>query len=265
MRASKLFALLLGGAWTEQCLGLAVLPRLPIIVSAHRPGQCTRVQCKTGVGLAVGAWESFYDAKHLSGFGADYRAVLDERTGRKVLQTMGYEEIYGEVEASGLRRILDLIGPHISDRDEMWDLGSGVGKVVAQFSFETLAGSCNGLELGARRHKAALNAHAALVSAGHASAGRMHLINGDMLAAPCLWSDASIIYINAVWGPNNPLFQAVERILYNSCSRLRFLIVGGQELGGPFLTPEWERREIPCPITWQDDFQMLVYSRRGLL
>lgn len=246
-----LYFLFLFGDWPS-CLGF----------TPPRVVQRRRQSLEAG---SSGCWENFYDSKEMTGFGADYRAVVDETSGRTSLKTMGYEEIYGEVSAEGLRRILGLIGPHITEQDEIWDLGSGVGKVVAQFAHETSAGRCNGLELGARRHKTAVSAHAAMMSAGHGAATRMRLVNGDMLAQPCIWRDASIVYINAVWGPDNPLFQGVERIMYGSCPRLRFVIVGGQELAGPFLTPEWERREMPCPITWQDDFQMLLYSKRGLL
>lgn len=204
-------------------------------------------------------WEGFY--KEVSGFGADFTSTVN-KAGRKVLQSMGKEETYGEIEPRGLRVILDAIRGEIDSTDVMFDLGSGVGKVVAQFAFETECGRCVGIELGERRHKNAVRAWSAMQSAGSylQEAERMAFINGDMLRET-QWKDATVLFVNAVCYPP-ALWNELETIITNDCPSLKFIILGGQTLDNAFLERKgFTARDVQVAASWQDDMVMTLISR----
>lgn len=204
-------------------------------------------------------WEGYY--KEVSGFGADFTSSVN-KAGRKVLQSMGKEETYGEIEPRGLRVILEAIRNEINVGDVMFDLGSGVGKVVAQFAFETECGRCVGIELGERRHKNAIKAWSAMQSAGcfAQQTERMSFINADMLRET-QWKDATVLFVNAVCYPP-ALWDELERIITNECHSLKFIILGGQTLNSAFLDQRGlSAKNVEVAASWQEDMVMTLYSR----
>jgi len=68
------------------------------------------------------------------------------------------ETVYGELLPSSLSALLAEPLIQIDSSDIMYDLGSGTGKIPAQFAFETACGRCIGVELGQRRHSIAVAA-----------------------------------------------------------------------------------------------------------
>lgn len=238
------------------------------------------------------SWEARYYSD-ITGFGADYITTISAKTGRKMLASMGKEETYGEITVSGwggvLCRIKDKVGPS----DVFFDLGSGVGKVVAQIAIETDCGSCFGIELGERRHKNALQAKNSMAhssetddfpTATSSSIGlksiqsasrRMHFLNLNMLSEEAVlqWTNSTILFINAVCYPPE-LWLEIERLMVLKCTKLKFIILGGQVIGsrpdgatsGPevqqFLS-KFTKVEVPASASWQDDFSMLLYTAKN--
>lgn len=203
-------------------------------------------------------WEKYYTG--VTGFGADYTFTVNS-AGRKVLQSMGKEETYGEIEPRGMRVVLDAVRDTIDSSDVMYDLGSGVGKVVAQFAIETKCGRCVGIELGERRHKNAVAAWNELKASDlfAQQTERMHFINGDMLATN--WTDATVLFVNAVCYPPQ-LWNELEKLITKDCHRLKCLILGGQTLSPVFLD-SWGGtcQDIKVAASWQEDMVMTLYIK----
>jgi len=118
----------------------------------------------------------------------------------------------------------------------MVDLGSGVGKIVALFAFETDVGSALGIELGSRRSAAASKVLASL-SSDHGGAGlsrnkqvaaRMKFVYDDVLseAARGEWCGCSVVFVNAVAFPPS-LWRRIQRVLVRECPSLKHLIIAG--------------------------------------
>ena len=149
-------------------------------------------------------WQSYFES--CNGFGDDSFSSARTDFNAEV------ETLYGELLPSSLRALLSEKMIKIDEHDVMYDLGSGVGKVAAQFALETACGRCTGIELGERRHREAQAALASLLASGDPQlvrgAKKMALVHADLLDVP--WQeDATILFINAFCYPP-PLMRAIE-------------------------------------------------------
>ena len=107
---------------------------------------------------------------------------------------------YGEITSSGIRNCLKRLD--IRENDIFYDLGSGTGKVVTQFAYETKCKSCNGIELGERRYRGSANALAAMQMNGDTLSDKITFIKGNILES-IIWHNATILFINAVCFPES--------------------------------------------------------------
>ena len=266
--------------------------------TASSSEQTTAAAAAAAASSSSGAWDwesRFFST--ITGFGADHTTTLSA-SGRRVLSSMGPAETYGEITSAGIRSVLRLVGPLLGEEDHMVDLGSGVGKVVAQFAHETRCGRCLGVELGERRHRGAVAAREAMLVGGRgpasrtgtgaapgtgaeaeaeaaskAAALRMHFLNSDVLAAPAVeqWApQSSVIFVNAVCFPP-ALWAAIEHVILTACPRLRFLIIAGPTVAksdadaSRAFHDKFEERAVSSPgaASWTEgEFSLTLYSRR---
>ena len=125
-----------------------------------------------------------------------------ERQRREWLNNEG-ALVYGEVSVHGFRGVARRM--QLGAEDSFYDLGSGVGKSVAQAWLEFGVRESRGVELAAERHAAAVAAVAEILkratggtaggNAGVFCGGRVELTCGDIL-------DADLSQTTAVWCAN---------------------------------------------------------------
>jgi len=200
------------------------LLRMPLRTNSPRTkrGAC-RLQA------ASSNWEKFF--VDVDGFGKDEfvqssRADINEAS----------EGTYGELLPASLTALFNEPIIRIGEDDVVYDLGSGVGKIVAQFAFETECKRAIGVELGSRRHEDASTALARMVAAGDSdeairvAAEKIQLISADLLDVP--WDkDATILFINAFCFPPALMKELERRVKAprpDGSPQLKYIFLFGQ-------------------------------------
>jgi SAM-dependent methyltransferase len=97
---------------------------------------------------------------------------------------------YGELLPSATLRLLAQL--ELDRRDQFVDLGAGVGKVVLLAGMTTAVGGALGVELSTTRVAVAREALARARRARISGAGRVRMLEADMLRCPL--DDATVIY-----------------------------------------------------------------------
>jgi hypothetical protein len=170
------------------------------------------------------------------------------------------EGTYGEILPESMRKMVqetDLIT--LGPSDVFYDLGSGVGKVVAQFGCEFRVGKATGIELGRKRHSLALESLQELKEMNMKNGGEeleqvhmgdnMEFIHGDILDEK--WEeDATVLFINAFCF-SKELFSLVQEKV-EKAKNLRFVFLCGQRF---VESPDFEyncyREQVK--MDWSDD------------
>jgi hypothetical protein len=98
--------------------------------------------------------------------------------------------VYGELSAGGLRKLLRYL--QLSGRDVFYDLGCGVGKLVAQVAAETPARKCVGIEIARSRWLHARFVADRLGGQGLIRARHFELRNENFLDSDL--ADATVLY-----------------------------------------------------------------------
>lgn len=158
--------------------------------------------------------------------------------------------LYGEILPSSLRKCIDECGLKITDEDVVYDLGSGVGKIVTQFAFETDARKCVGIEMGQHRHNIGSKVVENLRLAGRPEANKIELIHGDFLDVD--WqSDATILFINAVVFPEIVVKEIERRV--KGQNALRYIFLFGAQFSEDILSDKYRfnvYRQVRINQTW---------------
>lgn len=224
----------------------------------HILSQCTPVHESTANNNMESTWLPHFD--NLSGFGEDF--VVDKSTA--ALTAIGEGETYGEILPSSIRAIIQNF-MNLTTDDVMYDLGSGIGKTVAQFAYETECGKCVGIEIGERRHREALAALNSLRQSELQNdaltmpSNKIILQQGD--CAEVYWGDATVLFINALCFPPS-VWAAVDILIRNDTPRLRYLILGGQQLSHETESKlQMSKSVVSCPATWADDYFCFLYTK----
>jgi len=98
--------------------------------------------------------------------------------------------IYGEITYASLTKLFNYL--EISENDIVYDLGSGVGKVVIYTALCTKVGRAIGIELSESRHRDAVKALSEAQQINNKLLGRCEFINDDLTTVDL--SRASVIY-----------------------------------------------------------------------
>ena len=211
--------------WVATCSLRQRAPLPPRVLTALRASEEERANGDN----KINSFEVFFTDG--SGFGGDEfvatsRADVNPET----------EGTYGELLPEALRALFKEPIIQVANDDVVYDLGSGVGKIVAQFAFETNCRKAIGVELGKRRHELASEALSRIRAAGanddaiRAAADKIQFISADLLDVP--WdADATILFINAFCFPPS-LMQEIERRVKKprppGSHQLKYVFLAGQ-------------------------------------
>jgi riboflavin synthase len=167
---------------------------------------------------------------------------------------------YGEILPGSAARLLGWLA--LTEDDVLYDLGSGVGKLVLQAACTTPVGRAVGVELSEFRHAAAEELLAALLArlepaAAAALRARVELRKGDLRQADL--PDATVVYAGSTSYPDPLLAALAERA--RSAPRLRALI-STRPLPDPTESRYRERARFKSPMSWSSHERLFVYERR---
>lgn len=207
-------------------------------------------------------WLPYYD--NVSGYDEDY--IINESTSTK--ESIGEGDTYGEILPTSMRAIIQHFMNLTSD-DIMYDLGSGTGKIVTQFAYETKCGKCIGIELGELRHTQAISVLETLKQIGNTTqqgnintnshpSNKIELRKGD--CTKLYWGDATVLFINALCFPTT-VWTEVEILIRENCPNLRYLIIGGQQLSEVTeMRLNMSKSVVSSPASWADDYICFFYT-----
>jgi SAM-dependent methyltransferase len=159
---------------------------------------------------------------------------------------------YGELLPTATLRLLEQLD--LERRDQFVDLGAGIGKVVLLAAMTTAVGGALGVELSATRVAVARQALARARGARVRGAGRVRMLEADMLRCPL--DEATVIYTCSTAFSSAFMRRLVRRLA--KLPKLRTL-VSLQDLD-PNRT--FELREVMrLDASWTRRTQVYVYSR----
>jgi hypothetical protein len=225
-----------------------------------------RIQTYRPRSFALRKWEKYYNEDY-HGYFDDYKTIQTIQQDNKMgIDDLGISGTYGEISSHGLK---DSIFSSFAfyEEDVMYDLGSGIGKAVIQFAYETKCGRCTGIELGVRRHMIATTVleDIKLSSTDQYYADKINFILGDITTVN--WTDATVLFINALCFPED-LWFTVEDIILSSCPKLRLLILGGKmlrlDIGDPVVQIGDSRYNViskVCASSWDENNLITCYER----
>jgi ubiquinone/menaquinone biosynthesis C-methylase UbiE len=134
---------------------------------------------------------------------------------------------YGEIRPAALARLLDRLA--LGKRDVLYDLGSGIGKVVVQAAMSVQARRIVGVELVASRHAIAERVLARARERELLSTRRVDLLCADFMRVDV--SDATVVYTCST-AFSDAFMRAVARRLAR-VGRPGLTLVTTQELDPP--------------------------------
>lgn len=212
-----------------------------------------------------------------SGFGTETFVETDSPT-----EVDASEGTYGELLPASLRQLLKGTsgGPviKITPDDVVYDLGSGTGKVVAQFAFDTPCKQALGVEMGRSRHQ---QARLALSSCANGSvASKIEYLNANILDVA--WEkDATILFANAFYFPQHVMDNIEQKLMNMPKGQMKYILLFGERLGAHTLelhppgtfTPEeaaskieWSKGHsffrVPVEMNFSDDSFCELYCLR---
>lgn len=213
------------------------------------------------------SWEEYFIA---DGFRAD--SFKKEVNGRMAIVDIGPSGTYGEIPAWSMSTVLAQMKDYVDGDDIMYDLGSGTGKIPAQFAFETKIGKCIGIELGDNRHRGAV-ASLSRMKSDPAFADKkekydkLEYRQGSVTIED--WSDCTVMFLNAP-AFTDELYVEIEHII-PLAKNMKVMFVFERNL----VTNVTEERDIvtlsnglrfrkqilPCPGTWSDDVVCNLYIK----
>lgn len=195
----------------------------------------------------------------INGFGADYYKTT-RLNGRDSINSLDIAGTYGEVLDTSIRFILNQNLINLDSSDVFYDLGSGTGKVVAQFSYETNCFKSIGIELGERRYNQSRQYLSQLLSTNHPSSKKIELLKGNILDIN--WQhDVTCLYICCICFPKE-LFSEIEDSIHNKCPNLKYILLIGKQLDDDRFNTRYDHRTVLCPTTWSDNEVLELYTKK---
>lgn len=158
-------------------------------------------------------------------------------------------QAYGELTEESLLRVLAWLSPR--EDDVLYDLGSGVGKVVLYAAAATPVGRAVGVELSRHHHGVATGVLAQLPEL----APRVTFVRGDLREVDL--ADATIVYALSTCFPDPVRAALAERA--HAAPRLRALV------SARGLPPPWHRRfeergVMRVETSWSKRERLFVYA-----
>ncbi len=159
--------------------------------------------------------------------------------------------VYGEITYSSLNKLLSYL--QLSEKDVVYDLGSGVGKVVIYMALATPVRKAIGIELSESRHQDAKKAFANARALTKELAGRCEFLNDDLTVVNL--SNASVIYTCSTAFSINFMRKVTARLALLSH---KFRLVTLQELPecGPFKVID----KLNLDMSWVRQTPVYVYQ-----
>lgn len=217
-----------------------------------------------------------YENITYDGYGEDIFPNLDRVTTDSSKNEYS-ETLYGELLPSSLHDIIKTYLNEIDENDVIYDLGSGLGKVVIQFALETNARKCVGIELGLRRHQASFEAHKKLLDYGTNSSrndsllNRINFIHGNIMEEN--WSDSTVLFINA-FVFSEEIMSYIEENVANinnaaitsgSKRIIKYVLLFGQRFSSSFMAQQDYRLVVVlAPQSFSDDSNCELYIHNSV-
>lgn len=161
----------------------------------------------------------------------------------------GVEFTYGELTPNGGRQVMQAMGLYYYNDTEtsvLYDLGSGVGKFVAQAALEHAAGKIVGVELDQKRHDMAIQAWGS-VTAAHNISQSVEFRQGNVLETDL--SDATHIFSCSLCFPES-VIESLSRKILDIMSAYKTLKVVAALSDLPLLEDICEKKVQEIQVTW---------------
>jgi hypothetical protein len=181
------------------------------------------------------------------------------------------ETLYGELLPSSLNYMITKYLDKISQTDVVYDLGSGVGKIVVQFAFETPAKKCVGIELGLKKYQSSLEALNNIQKKKNKNLlDKISFIHGDIMKVS--WTGATVLYINAFVFSGDIMTYIENKIIdinnsnrRNSTSVIKYIMLFGQRFSPDFLAQQgYHHLVVLAPQSFSDDSMCELYIHNSL-
>lgn len=167
---------------------------------------------------------------------------------------MGGAPTYGEITYESLEKLIDKLG--ITETDVIYDLGSGVGKVITQCYLTTPVKKAVGSELSPTRVKNAQEVKKQLetdkkIKRGHTIEFRTEdIANTDL-------SDASIVYMCSTCFSHDLLKKITENAAKSKKRNLRIVTLKQLPENKDFKLSD----EMRLKMTWSSNVPVYIYER----
>ena len=186
------------------------------------------------------------------------------------------ETLYGELLPSSLHYIIENYLTNITATDVVYDLGSGIGKIVIQFAYETSASKCVGIELGLKKYESSMEALHNIVDSSSNNKEiiipniykKISFVHGDIMKVNWM-SDATILFINAfVFGDEIMNYIESKIIQTNNyrnsnnsnVSVIKYILLFGQRFPPEFLSEQgYTHQAVLAPQSFSDDANCELY------
>lgn len=174
---------------------------------------------------------------------------LSDAEERRVVRT-GSSSTYGEIRPGAVGRLLEQLTP--SRRDVVYDLGSGIGKVVLQVALTCRVERVVGVELVRSRHEIAERVLERARERGLLVTKDVQLRCADLMRTPM--DDATIVYTCSTAFPD-PFMRRLARRLAKLRPGLRLVTTQELDPPGRFVP----RQVLRLPMTWNRAGRVHVY------
>ena len=225
--------------------------------------------------------QKIYEGISYDGYGEDIYLNSNRATSTvtDISKNEYSETLYGELLPSSLHDIIKSYLQKIDESDVIYDLGSGVGKVVIQFALETKARKCVGIELGLRRHQASLEAHKKLLedrsiisSSENSLEHRIAFVHGNIMEDD--WSDSTVLFINAFVFSEEIMDYIEKKVVdinnaaivgANGKSIVKYILLFGQRFSSAFMAKQDYRLVVAlAPQSFSDDSNCELYIHNSV-
>lgn len=189
-----------------------------------------------------------YDRK--SGFGIPAHET-------KLIEGKGGAPTYGEIKADSLAVLLHDL--NITKKDVIYDLGSGIGKVIVQSYLEFPFKKAVGIELSEKRYNLSTQVLDALKNRGLVDPKRhIEFIYGDFVETP--FKDATVVYLCSTCYSDELMTTLAEKF---SQLKKGAHIISLKQIKDPAKHKLALTKEYRLPMTWSgpDGSPVYVYER----
>ena len=166
--------------------------------------------------------------------------LLSDAEDRRVART-GSSSTYGEIRPGAVGRLLQLLAPTADD--VVYDLGSGIGKVVLQLAMSCRVRRAVGVELVASRHEIATRVLDRARHRGLLATDDVELRCADLMHTPL--EDATLLYTCSTAFPD-PFMRRMARRLAKLRPGLRLVTTQELDPPGRFVLEQ----RLKLPMTW---------------